>query len=124
MTPGGVHTPSGIKLSTTDSSVGPPVPASKDPGRQSYLPGDRHHGVLEKRRHPRKRRRHGEPRLPAPRSSTIAGPRGEPRRGGADFDLAFDGSRSAGSRRHGKEEIQNVAFGRPTKGERTLSQRM
>jgi integrase len=45
----------------------------QDASWQSHLPGDRDHGVPEKRRRPRKRRRHGQPRLdphhPALRSS-------------------------------------------------------
>jgi site-specific recombinase XerC len=60
----------------------------QDPGRQSHVPGDRHHGLSEKRGHARKRGRHGEPRLD-PHHAALRSParRGDPRRGGADFDL-------------------------------------
>jgi hypothetical protein len=63
----------------------------QDPGRQSHLPRDRHYRVSEERRHARKRRRHGEPRLD-PHHAALRPParRGEPRRGGADFDLSPD----------------------------------
>jgi site-specific recombinase XerD len=70
----------------------PPAPPRRrrhqDPGRQSHLPRDRHHRLLEERRLHRKRRRHGEPRLD-PHHPALRSParRGEPRRGRADFDL-------------------------------------
>ena len=48
------------------------------------------HGLSEERRHARKRRQHGEPRLDA-HDAALRPParRREPGRGGADFDLSF-----------------------------------
>jgi site-specific recombinase XerD len=66
----------------------PPRRRHQDPGRQSHVPGDRYHGLPEKWRLARKRGSHGEPRLD-PHHAALRPPagRGEPRRGGADFDL-------------------------------------
>jgi hypothetical protein len=89
---------------TTGQLTSTPLPPAKRPrydpparsrrrhhnaGRQSHLPGDRHHGVSQKRRIARKRRRDGEPRLD-PHHAALRSParRSQPRRGGADFDLS------------------------------------
>jgi integrase len=51
--------------------------------------GDGDHGISEKRRPARKRRRDGEPRFDA-HDAALRSParRNEPRRGGADFDMS------------------------------------
>jgi hypothetical protein len=65
----------------------------QDQSRQSHLPSDGNHGVPEKWRLARKRRRHREPRLD-PHHTALRSParRDEPRRGGADFDLIAGGA--------------------------------